>query len=46
MSLSDSKYPAGSQWVFVPFEYDPAADELDLIDEKDMLHDPLMGRTR
>ncbi|KAJ6527706.1 beta-glucan synthesis-associated protein-domain-containing protein [Mycena capillaripes] len=39
---ADSKYPSGlpSTRGLVPYEYDPAADELDPPDEEDDLHDP------
>ncbi|KAF7332337.1 hypothetical protein MKEN_00115400 [Mycena kentingensis (nom. inval.)] len=38
----DSKYPSGFNTTrgLVPYAYDPAADELDPLDDEDFLHDP------
>ncbi|KAH6901573.1 beta-glucan synthesis-associated protein-domain-containing protein [Coprinopsis sp. MPI-PUGE-AT-0042] len=41
-SFTDSKYPSGipTQRGLIPYEYDPAVDELGPPDEEDLLHDP------
>jgi hypothetical protein len=39
LSHRDSAFP-NARGGLVPYEYDPALDELDPVDEEDMLHDP------
>ena len=45
VSHRDSAFPT-ARGGLVPYEYDPALDEMDPVDEEDLLHDPAKGKTR
>ncbi|KAG6886734.1 hypothetical protein C0995_005352 [Termitomyces sp. Mi166 len=46
LSHRDSAFPSTPRGVLVPYEYDPTADELELADEEDMIHDPAVHGVR
>ncbi|KAG6860572.1 hypothetical protein C0995_009717 [Termitomyces sp. Mi166 len=46
LSHRDSAFPSAPRGVLVPYEYDPAADELEPADEEDMMHDPAVHGVR